>query len=58
MSEDDCTCCGKRLKESNKVWLEMDRTTGTYHKPGTVPAEKSQGEFPFGKTCAKKAVSK
>lgn len=46
-----CERCRKRhLAEF--VWLELDTERGTYHEPGTVPRERSQGLFPFGVQCA------
>jgi hypothetical protein len=52
-----CERCGAKLAEHrngeyNIVWLELDQRTGTYTDKG-VPAEFSQGGFPFGKDCAK-----
>lgn len=49
-----CTCCGRRLDKTKMVQLELDQRTWTYHDFGGVPPEKSQGWFPFGKTCAAK----
>ncbi len=52
----DLTCqrCGKKHLELF-VWLELNCLTGRYQAPGTVPQRESQGLFPFGATCAKKA---
>lgn len=47
-----CTCCERQLK-AKFAWLELDQRTNTYHDKGGVPAEKSQGWFPFGMTCAR-----
>lgn len=52
-----CQCCGKPLRGS-VVMLEMDQRDWTYHDRGGVPADKSQGWFPFGKTCAKKQAAR
>lgn len=52
-----CTCCDRALKGKVR-WLEMDQRTNTYHDFGGVPAEHSQGWFPFGLTCAKKLLVK
>lgn len=50
-----CTCCERALK--NKVaWLELDQRTNTYHDFGDVPADKSQGWFPFGPACARRLL--
>lgn len=51
-----CTCCEKPLK-AKFAWLELDQRTYTYHDRGDVPAEKSQGWFPFGMTCARKKIA-
>lgn len=52
-----CERCKKKLAEYrggeyNIVWLEYDQRTSTYTDK-EVPAEFSQGGFPFGKDCAK-----
>lgn len=52
-----CERCGAKLTthkggEYNVIWLEYDQRTGTYTNK-EVPAEFSQGGFPFGKDCAK-----
>jgi hypothetical protein len=52
-----CTCCERDLSGHAFRWLELDRRTDTYHDLGGVPADKSQGWFPFGLTCAKKLVA-
>jgi hypothetical protein len=52
-SERYCTCCGKPL--AGKVaWLELDQRINKWHDLGGVPADKSQGWFAFGVTCAKR----
>lgn len=56
-----CTRCDAKLAEHrngqyNIVWLEYDLRTGTYTDK-EVPAEFSQGAFPFGKDCAKVVLS-
>jgi hypothetical protein len=51
-----CTWCGKRLR-GEPVMLELDQRTNTYHADG-VPAEFSQGWFPFGADCAKTVQAK
>ncbi len=48
----NCTCCGKPLRGST-AWLELDMRSNTYHDSGDVPADKSQGWFPFGLACAR-----
>lgn len=52
-----CERCGERLAESRIAWLELNRATGRYHKPGEVPPEESQGGFAFGKRCAAKQLA-
>lgn len=47
-----CTCCERQLK-GIIAWLELDQRTNTYHDKGDVPADKSQGWFPFGVACAR-----
>ena len=54
-SERYCTCCGRELSAAFR-YLELDQRTQTYHDCNDVPADKSQGWFPFGLTCAKKLV--
>ncbi len=49
-----CTCCDRPLT-GQVVWLELDRRTNTFHDAGGVPADQSQGWFPFGMTCGRKA---
>lgn len=49
-----CTCCNARLS-GRFAWLELDQRIDAYHDLGGVPPEKSQGWFPFGLTCARKA---
>jgi hypothetical protein len=59
-SQATCTCCGRSLSSENRAvrWLELDQRTDTYHDLGGVPADKSQGWFPFGLACAKKEISR
>lgn len=54
---DTCTCCGRKLR-GKVAWLELDQRDESYHDRGDVPAEKSQGWFPFGITCATKINGK
>lgn len=49
-----CACCGRELS-AIAVMLEHDQRDDTYHDRGDVPADKSQGWFPFGLKCARKA---
>jgi hypothetical protein len=51
-----CTRCDRPLSPEKTVWLELDLATNTYHPVGTVPPAESQGEFPFGLACAKRAL--
>jgi hypothetical protein len=55
--ERHCTCCKRDLSGHAFRWLELDQRTQTYHDDGDVPADRSQGWFPFGLTCAKKLVA-
>lgn len=50
-----CTCCERPLR-GKVAWLELDQRTNAYHDRGGVPADKSQGWFPFGMTCARKML--
>lgn len=49
---DECACCGRPLK-GTVAMLELDQRTWTYHDLGGIPADKSQGWFPFGMSCAR-----
>jgi hypothetical protein len=51
-----CQCCDRPLR-GKTIWLELDQRTWTYHDFGGVPADKSQGSFEFGPTCAKRKRS-
>lgn len=48
-----CTCCERDLTGHAVRMLEFDQRTQTYHDLGDVPADWSQGWFPFGLKCAK-----
>lgn len=48
-----CTCCKKPLVR-RFAYLELDQRIDAYHDFGGVPADRSQGWFPFGLTCAAK----
>ena len=50
-----CQNCGQRLNPNRMWWLEMNSRTATYHADN-VPAEDSQGAFPFGIACAKAVI--
>jgi hypothetical protein len=53
-----CERCGKEHLAATFVWLELDSTTGTYYRPGTLPAgARSQGLFAFGPTCARRVLA-
>jgi hypothetical protein len=49
-----CVRCGEKLDPERMVWLELDQRTNTY-TAGTVPQDRSQGSFTFGKACANRA---
>jgi hypothetical protein len=51
-----CGCCGKPLKRRCGM-LELDQRTDTFHDFGGVPAEKSQGWFPFGIDCGRRLIA-
>lgn len=53
-----CTCCGRELRGRAVRMLELDQRTNTFHDLGGVPADKSQGAFPFGLRCAKKEIAR
>lgn len=64
--DENCYCCGKKLKESTYVSGEVfqytNATGNSYvvfenqEKPEWVNDRLSMGCFYFGKTCAKKAI--
>ena len=60
MDREVCVCCERELKPGTEVWLELDIDTNRYSDPqkNPIPAERSQGSFPFGKTCAKKMLAR
>lgn len=49
------TRCGKKHL-GTVIKLELNSRTNHYATPGTVPECESQGLFPFGKTCAYRAL--
>lgn len=51
-----CDRCGERLERTTAVWLELDSSTGHFHKAGIVKPSNSQGFFSFGPRCAKNAL--
>ena len=57
MPEDQryCTCCERKLKHTVRM-LELDQRIDAYHDFNDVPANKSQGWFPFGLSCAKHKI--
>jgi len=49
-----CESCHRLLDPKLAVWLELDQRDNTWHGEGDpVPAEHTQGGFPFGASCAK-----
>ncbi|MDE2099961.1 MAG: hypothetical protein KGL39_22095 [Patescibacteria group bacterium] len=48
-----CTCCEKPLR-GEPVFLELVEGTGDFYRAGIPAGKRSQGWFPFGKTCASK----
>ena len=51
-----CECCDRPLMR-DPVQLAYNGRTNTWHRPGEVPDEDSQGLFYFGPTCAQKVLS-
>ncbi len=53
----DYTCerCGKEHL-GTFIYLELNNRTNHFATPGRVPEGESQGLFPFGKTCAYRAL--
>lgn len=53
-----CECCDRSLHNKRIKWLELNCDTGAWSDPdkGHLPAELSQGCFPFGVACAAKAL--
>lgn len=58
MKTELCTRCGEALRAGREAWLELNTLDNTYHDPTTdpVPADESQGGFPFGRACAKRIL--
>jgi hypothetical protein len=50
-----CERCGRK-HVAGWTWLELNTYTGTWHRPGTLAADDSQGLFPFGVACALSAL--
>lgn len=49
-----CQRCDEILNPDKIVWLELSQTDGKYYNE--IPKDHiSQGGFPFGSACAKKA---
>ncbi len=53
-----CECCERELHSDRIVWLELSFVTSQYASldNDTIPADESQGCFPFGKACAAKVL--
>lgn len=53
-----CTKCGRKLRDNNIAWLELNNVDNKYylhfdnHPEWNMPEEESQGAFVFGKDCA------
>lgn len=56
-AERHCTYCWRDLSGHAVRMLELDQRTNTYHDFGGVPAERSQGWFPFGLRCAQRKLA-
>lgn len=50
-----CAICEKPIRGKTVV-LEYNRRTNTWHKPGSVPSQDSQGGFEVGAACARRAL--
>lgn len=50
-----CERCGKKHLRAY-VWLELDTITNTFHAPGDVQPDRSQGLFAFGVACARRTL--
>ena len=54
----ECERCKVQLLPGREVWLELSIVTGLYYKSGNVsPVSNSQGVFPFGAACARRALA-
>lgn len=54
-----CECCDRELNTHTMTWLERHSRTGEWAEPGSTTwsdGPESQGHFPFGKACAKRAL--
>lgn len=49
-----CTRCGRPVRYSDRVWLERNSRTNSYHYE--VDPRHSQGGFLFGSDCAQTVV--
>lgn len=55
----NCECCGRELAWGKVFWLELDQRIDEFHDFELgVPQESSQGAFPFGVDCARRACEK
>lgn len=59
MAQEYCNCCERPLTGTQTVWLVYDNTAGRYYPDhADIPeGHEDLGGFPFGKTCARKALS-
>jgi hypothetical protein len=52
-----CHRCGLALIEELAVWLVWNMDDNTYHESDEeIPVEHNGGGFPFGETCANRAM--
>lgn len=58
MMKETCEHCGRELDSETMVLLELNAEMLTWHIPGTIPKNESQGCFPFGKACAAKVLKR
>ncbi len=56
-AETRCERCDQALDPSKAIWLELHVENLTWHAAGdALPPEVSQGCFPFGAACARRAL--
>lgn len=54
-----CERCNEKLNPDKAVWLELSITDGKYYPTNCFPKDHdSQGEFSFGKDCARTVLTK
>lgn len=58
MAQERCNCCDRPLTGKQTVWLVYDNTADRYYADhDDIPeGHDDLGGYPFGKTCAQKAL--